>query len=480
GAMNTLRGRLGALRQTDDAGIGVLGVIMFGATLSLITAMVMGRGAAQFGNAAADSCWEAALDSAESALNWGTAQVDADHSFATDTYVPASFVGTTDERTAAIDAADLAAETAVLQFPEGDGVFLRGAGSIVLYGVGYCDGRDDASRRVRVVRSILGSAQIVSMPWGASYAFLSGADLTISGDPEFGNTEVMGNNAASAHANGHMLVDGTVTFWTGCVTSSDGGVVGSNVNIFGFCPGPSDRFVQPPKEIPQIIPEDLWYLSEYDLCPGGTFRAGPAHPTLGDTAGAAPCTGHELATGSYRSFSHNSTTDGIASWTRGGNTKYDGSYYIHHGSVAIEGNAGSATDLWRVLVIASSSGECPNNLGGDISTSGGLRMGTYQPSTALEYNNLLLVAGRDITASGSGQILYSAAVIAAHEQILYSGTVTVEGSFVAQEACDTVGSPVSTSEVSGNAVIVTEGSLGSPFMAPTTIYGSLAEWTELR
>ncbi|MEX2323223.1 MAG: hypothetical protein WEA29_05580 [Acidimicrobiia bacterium] len=478
--MTTVRGWYRMARRTDDAGIGVLGVIMFGATLSLVTAMVMSRGSAQFGNAAADSCWEAALDSAESALNWGAAQIDADHSFATDTYVPSSFVGTSDERAAAVDAADLAAETAVLQFPEGEGVFLRGAGSIVLYGVGYCDGRDDASRRVRVVGSILGSGQIVSMSWDASYAFLSGANLTISGQPDFGDPEVMGNNAASAHANGYISVSGNVTFWTGCVTSSGGGDMGSNVQIFGFCPAPSERFDRPLQEIPEIIPEDLWYLSEYDLCPGGTVRAGPAHPTLGSSAGAAPCTGHELATGSYRSFSHNSTTDGIASWSRDGNTKYDGSYYIHHGSVSISGNAGSATDLWRVLIIASSSGECPNNLGGDISTSGGLAMGTYQPSTALEPNNLLLVAGRDITASGNGKIVHSAAVIAAHEQILYTGNVSIEGSFVAQEACDTVGSPVSTSSVSGNAVIVTEGSLATSFMTPVTVYGSLAEWTELR
>ena len=468
-------------RSTDDAGIGVLAVIMFGAALSLVTAMVMSRGAAQFGNAAADSCWEAALDGAESALNWGAAQVDADHSFATDSYVPSSFVGTSDERAAAVDAADLAAETAVLQFSESEGVFLRGAGSTVLYGVGYCDGRDDESRRVRVVRSILGSAQIVSMPWDASYAFLSGADLTISGNPELGNPEVFGNNAASAHANDHMSVSGNVTFWTGCVTSAGGGEVGSNVKIYGFCPDPSERFDQPLKDIPEIIPEDLWYLSEYDMCPGGIVRAGPAHPTLGGTAGAAPCTtGQELATGSYRSFDHQTTSGGIATWNRTAGTKYDGSYYFHHGSVSLSGNAGTEADLWRLLIIASSSGECPNNLGGDISTSGNLRMATYQPSTALEPNNLLLIAGRDIVASGNGKILYSAAVIAAHEQILYTGNVSVEGSFVAQEACDSAGSPLSESSVLGNAVIVTEGSLATSLMVPITIYGSLDNWAELR
>lgn len=453
---------------------------MFGATLSLVTAVVMTRGSAQFGNAAADSCWEAALDAAESALQWGAAQVDADPSFATDTYVPSSFYGTSDERTAAMDAADLAAETAVLEFSEGEGVFLRGAGSTVLYGVGYCDSREDETRQVRVVRSVLASAEEISVPWDATFAFLSGADLTIAGNPEFGDPEVFGNNAASAHANRYMSVSGNVTFWTGCVTSADGGEVGSNVKIFGFCPAPAERFVQPAREIPEIIPEDLWYLSEYDMCPGGIVRAGPAHPSLGDTAGATPCTGHQLATGSFRSFDHQTTSDGIATWKRTGSTKYDGSYYFHHGSVDISGNAGSSSDPWAVLVIASSSGECPNNLGGDISTSGGLRMTTYQPSTALEPNNLQLVAGRDITASGNGKIMYSSAVIAAHEQIRYTGNVSIEGSFVAQEACHTPGSPESTSSVSGNAVIVTEGSLSTSLTTPVTIYGSLADWSELR
>lgn len=481
--MSTLRGWLRTCRPTGDAGIGVLGVIMFGATLSLVTAVVMNRGVAQFGNASADSCWEAALDGAESALNWGAAQVDADPSFATDSYVPASFAGTSDERSAAVDAADLATEAAVLQFSEAQGVFLRGAGSTVLYGVGYCDSRDDESRRVRVVRSVQGVSEILSEPWDASFAFLSGNDLSISGDPVFGNPEVFGNSAASAHANGNMQVGGNVTFWTGCVTSADGGAInGSDVKIYGFCPGPSERFAQPEEVIPNIVPEDLWYLSEYDMCPGGSVRAGPAHPTLGASAGASPCSGHvivENVSNTYRSFKHNGTNGGIAAWSRQG-TKYDGSYYFHHGSVHMSGEAGTASDLWRVLIIASAAGECANNQGGDISTAGQLRMGIYQPSTAVGHNNLLLVAGRDIKASGDGKILYDDAVIAAHEQIFFTGGVSIQGWLIAEEACDTPGSPVSSSQVSGGAVIVTEGSTATPLSVTTIVYGSLADWAELR
>lgn len=468
------------VRPAGEAGIGVVGVVMFGAVLSLVTAAVVSRGTAQFGNATDDRCWEAALGAAESAINWGAAQVDADPSFATDSYVPSSFFATSDERTAAIDAADLAAETALLDVPGGQGVFLRETASDVMYGVGFCDDRASDTRTVRVVRSALGASESSTSLWSATYAFLSGDDLTITGNPDFGDPEVMGNNAASVHANAQMSVSGNARFWTGCVTASDGGSITGNVQIFGFCPGPSERFSQPEAVIPDIVPEDFWYLSEYDLCPGGTVHAGPAHPTLGHTAGVEPCHGHQLASGSYRSFNHNGTSGGIATWSRSGNTKYDGSYYVHHGSVSLSGNAGSVSDPWLVLVIASSSGECPDNRGGDISTSGNLRMTLYQPSTADGENRIMFVAGRDITASGNGKIVYAPAVIAAHEQIRYTGNVEVMGSFLAEHACDTPGSPLSTSTVHGNAVIVAEGSLDTSLVVAGETTASLDAWTELR
>jgi hypothetical protein len=468
------------VRPGDEAGIGVLGVIMFGATLSLVTAVVMSRGAAQFGNAAEDRCWEAALGAAESALNWGAAQVDGDPSYATDSYVPSSFFGTSDERIAAVDAADLVPAAALIDVPGGQGVFLREASSDVLYGVGFCGDRADDDRTARVVRTVLGSGTASTSPWTATYAFLSGEDLTITGNVEFGDPEVMGNNSASVHANEYMTVSGNARFWTGCVTSSDGGQINGNVGIFGFCPGPSERFSQPEAEIPAIVPEDFWFLSEYDMCPGGTVHAGPAHPTLSHTVGSNPCSGHQLASGSYRSFDHDGTSSGIATWSRSGSTKYDGSYYFHHGSVSVSGNAGSSTNPWQVLIVASSSGECPNNQGGDISTSGNLRMTVYQPSTADGDNTMMLIAGRDITASGNGKIIYTPAVIAAHEQIRYTGNVEVMGSFLAESACDTSGSPLSTSSVHGNAHIITEGSLDTALVISGEVTASLASWTELR
>ena len=55
----------------EDRGAALAIVAMLGSALMLTASVVVARGVAQFGNTAGSGCWEQALATAESALNWG-------------------------------------------------------------------------------------------------------------------------------------------------------------------------------------------------------------------------------------------------------------------------------------------------------------------------------------------------------------------------------------------------------------------------
>lgn len=445
----------------SDVGAALIAVILFGAGLAILASAGMARGLAQFGNTSGHACWEASLANAEAALNWGVARVDDDPEYHTGMapWIEA-LVGSSEERAAVIAAADEVGGSSVLSLPDGEAVFLRAEGSGSLYGVGYCGTRDAPDRRARVVRSTLSTLGGEEGHWEATYAFLTGGDVTISGNPTFGDPEFLGADS-SVHANGSATVSGNVKFLDGCVTASAGGSLSGNVNISGLCPPPDERFAQPPVYIPPVVARDAWFKSEYDMCPDGVVRAGPAHPTLGATAQSEPCTGMFVADASsspFRGWSLNSCCNASdwARWGTSGNTKYDGSYYFYLGTPTVSGNFGSSSDPWRAILIAEAGGSCPENVAGDIKISGNVRVVPYTAPGVNESNTLLVLAGRDFRWSGNVGMM-SGGLVMAHEQFRMSGNVTAAGSFLAEDACDTPGSDVGASSVSGNTKFHLDG-----------------------
>jgi hypothetical protein len=500
-AMNTFRGlrasgRLLALLR-DDAGAALLAVLMFGAGLVIVGTAVTSRSAAQFGTTESHVCWEEGLALGEAALNWGTARVDGDPDYHT---APASLddaYGTPGERAAVIAIADEAEGLHVLAFPGGgEGVFLRSDGSNALYGVGYCPGRDAPDRRVRVVRATTTTLAGQSGVWTATFAFLTDGDLEISGNPEFGDPEFLGYNS-SVHANGNGYIQGNVKFFNGCVTwSAGGGEVQGNVNIdYTECPGPDPTVQfpvpmseQPVVPVPPVVPREVWFKSQYDMCPGGEVRAGPAHPTLGGTAAEEPCTGDVLgsATGGQGylgwKFQGYDSSQGNQ-WKASGNNSFpSGSFYFYQGSVDVSGSHGSDTNPRQVIIVAEGTGSCGAVVGGDVDISGNAKFIPYTAPGVLETNQLLIMAGRDFTWTGTQSLLQSG-MIMAHEQMMITGTKSAIGSFLAEDACDTPGSPVSKTFVSGNVTIMLDGPKVADWISGS---GSgddvilIVGWTEVR
>jgi hypothetical protein len=105
-------------------------------------------------------------------------------------------------------------------------------------------------------------------------------------------------------------------------------------------------------------------------------------------------------------------------------------------------------------------GHCPH-IGGDISVVGN--------PTMLYHDNmipLLLVAGRDLEVHGNpgaGQTNYDG-ILAAHEQFEVGGNPRINGAIIANDYCDTVGSPVDEPrvELGGNAHITYDGGIEVP------------------
>lgn len=460
----------------DEAGAALVMAMVMGAALVIVLAAVFSRGLSQAGNAADDRCWETALDQAESALNWGLARIDEDPSFHSGVDGLEALVGTADERLAVVAAADAA--TDLVSSSDGDGVFLRSPEAMTVHAVGYCAGRDQPDRRVRVIRAALGVSGESTVE--LAFGFLSVGDLEISGTPTFEGA------GASVHANSRVAVSGNVGFGGGCLTSSGGGQVNGRITFDSVCPPPSQQFSQPEVIVPQVSPRDLWPLSEYDLCPDRSVRAGPAHPTHGATVGGVPCSGQVLAANAsstaYRNWSWSgSGGTGGSVWRYGGNGSFHGSYFVYQGSAVVAGSPGSGVDPWRVSLAAEGVGACPDLAGGDITVSGSPVLAPYRDADgddAVAAGNGF-VAGRDLVWSGNGAVQGSFLFVSG-EQTRLVGTVTVSGAFVARSACHTAGSPVAVSQIGGNPtvrldspiLVVTEGGSG-----PIT---GLVEWTEVR
>lgn len=459
-----LRRRVSGRGAWSDAGMAMIGVVMFGGALVVMSATVMARGNAQFGTTDLDRNWEYALTAAESALSWGLATVEADVAWGTGDVVPPEVVGTSDERGWAIAAADAKDGSSVVPTPTGEFVVVKPANTTMVYGVGYAPDRDAVNRRVRVVRA---GYQIVptEITWVTNLAILTQSDLQVTGNPSFYTGPAIG-----IHTNGHLTTEGSTTI-DGCLSASSGATMGGSSIQGEHCPPPGD---QPPMPVPVIDAADRWHTSTHDLCTSGRVRAGPAHPTLGHTTGEQPCTGqiieNDANANPYNGWKFNPTA--VEKWHFESQTPFDGVFYVHHNSLVVTSSPGSSSIPWKATLIATSSGECPTAVEGDIRIEGHPTFDPYPGS-----GNLALVAGRDIRIQGNPNV---SGVVAAEEQIEVSGTATVTGgTYVSSADCDTPGSPVSVNFLDGNATVHNETDVETDLTVWVDLL-VLLDWAELR
>jgi hypothetical protein len=449
--------------------MALIGVLLLGGAIVMLSATVMVRGNAQFGNTTGDRNWEHALAAAEAGLNWGLATVEGHLEWGIEwdsgDEVPQEVVGTGDERAWAIAAADGKDGAFVASTPIGEFVVIKPLNAAMVYGVGYAPSRDAVNRRVRVVRA---GYEIVptEVEWVTNLAVLTEDDLEIVGKPSFYTGATIG-----IHTNGFLTLGGSTNI-DGCMSASSGAQMGGSVIQGADCPMPGN---QPRRTVPLFDARERWPTSTHDLCPDGSVRAGPNHATLGGTAGEEPCTGQIIhvnaKTTPYNGWKFEAPGI-VEKWFYDANVPNDGVYYVHHNSARIESSPGSSSIPWLLTLITTSDEACPNAVAGDIWIEGSPTIDPY-PDTG----NLLLVASRDIVISGSPKM---SGVIAAGEQIYIDGEALVTlGTYVSASTCDTPGSPASANYISGNASVNNITDVETDLIVVVDLI-VLEHWAELR
>lgn len=453
----------------DEAGLAMITVVMLATALLLIMAVVFARGLAQFGNTSQDALWEQALAAAESGLNLGLASVEADGTYTTGEVLSEDLVGSSSEKAWVMAAAEAHPDEDVVRTSDGEFVVIRPSNYPLVFSVGYAPSRDAEDRRVRVVRARF-ETEARATAWTTRLAFLAGGSLEFRGNPTF-----LTGAAVGIHTNASIDVGGS-TFADGCVTASGEGHVSGAFVQPPECPIPGG---QPIVVIPVVDPRAHWSESEYDLCPDGKVRAGPAHVEYGNTAVNAPCTGSALvasaATTAFRGWKFFGCCDQSrwATWKYEANNAHDGVYYVYEGTAVIVSSPGAELLPWEVSILAEAHGsECGALQGGDIIIAGNPEM-TPHSSTG----NLQLLAGRDIDIAGNANF---SGLAAAHEQIEITGDLDVQdGSFLAESGeCDTPGSPVPLSYVGGGATVNNNGPIATELSAPVFVLVART-WVEL-
>lgn len=452
------------IRRREE-GMAMIAVAMLGTALILLSTVVFARGLSQFGNTRGDAVWEQALGSAEACLDWALETIEGDDAYTTGEEVPAEIPGSSQERTWAIEAADAHPDSDVIHTGDAECVVVKPVNGQFVYAVGYGPRRDAQQRRVRVVRVDYDVIPYVTT-WIAQMAFLAGDDVEFRGNPTF-----LTGYAVGIHSNAFLEIGGS-TFADGCVTSSGGSrLTGSFVQPPG-CPTPGSQAIV---IIPPVVPRNHWERSQYDLCPDGKVRAGPAHPVWGNTATTVPCQGQTLVsdgTTGYLGWSFRGCCDADtwATWRYGATTTNDGVFYVYQGSAEIVSSPGTDLIPWEMTLVVEARGVCGTLQGGDIDISGSPDMTPH--STA---GNIQLLAGRDIEITGNADFT---GLAAAYEQIMITGDLDVqEGSFLAAGRCDD-GGMVTVSYVGGNATVNNTGPVDTQIGSTVDLL-TATSWAEI-
>jgi hypothetical protein len=422
--------------RADERGVAIATVALLGFAVVMITTVMTLRGTRQLRNTSSDAQWEQSLHVAEAGLDDIIVKVEADQTFSTGEFVPGFDDGDA-ERAWAIAIADGLDSADLLSTPEGEYATIVPLNEQSIYSVGFAPNRESVERRVRVVRISYTRVPGV-VPWKAERAFLTGGNLYVTGNPTAFEAR------SNVHANGHATISGSPTLQDACFSAAAGATISGNLNDHAACPDPGG---QEAVFIPDIEPRDFWHLSEFDLCPDGAVRAGPRHP-MGDSTSGEPCTGTMLevdaAASPYLGWGFTGIDAfGAAQWRYGTNVENHGAYYVYHGSATIPSGPGTSTNPWRLSLVVEPVGDCPAHVGGDIVLTGAAVVTPYDTA------GTFMVAGRDVIWDGNGR-LKEPGIIAAVEQIALVGNPQIQGSFVAEDACDSPDDSLDASEVAGN------------------------------
>lgn len=453
--MSTRRHRTGALGRAirrgweGERGYAIPAVVFLGTILVVITTIVIMRGLTQADTEVTDARFEQAFHAAEGGADVFLVDFGADPSFTNH----AGVISSKSEAIAAARAIAASDPSQIIDTPQGQAVIVSPDGEDSFYAVGFMPSIDDGLARVRVLETQY-TTEPSLISWTPTIALLFNKHATIPGQV------VLKGNNGSAHSNGDMSVPGRIGA-DDCVTSSGTIAAGRNkISVGSGCPEGGDAEYQLPIPVPDMNARDLWIHSEFQLCPGGAVRAGPAHVTGGAFAGDVPCesTASLLGTNSYRGWIYRgaSASKG-AVWEYALQQPRNGAYYVYQGSASIP----TGPTNWEMSLVAEAAGAACSKVGGDISISGNIGSAPYGGTDPIAF-----FADRDMEVAGNKN---TRGMMFVKEQLLMTGNPAVDGSFTLMDECDSPGSPVATNRVEGNPTVRYDASEwnATPWLVPT-------------
>jgi hypothetical protein len=357
----------------------------------------------------------------------------------------AALTGVTfDSTTAVTGAADPNAEYEVYLMDEDDPD--RGVAVTAVEGDDDEDGNElTDNNRTLVVRAVGRAHGNTSVVLEALISSVELGAIVVDGDLDIsGNVTVSGSDEAHVHANGDMTIGGSVS------TSGD-------VTASGEYDGPEGGYGgQPEKPLPKIRAEDYKHHAGYVLSDEGDVlcNASGGCTSPGGVSyayGATMCDSGNNGNGCRNEYGWE--FDGADGWalTNAG-TPLNGAWYVE-GKATI-----TASDTMQITVIAE----------GSIDLSG-------SPDITPFTNELTFVTDADLNITGGvdtetavdaqGQMLV-------HEQISFSGTATLGGQVIVENA-PSQDPLVESNSISGNVTLNYNGTLGTNLFFVTA-------WREVR
>ncbi len=302
--------------------------------------------------------------------------------------------------------------------------------SVLLTATGYYGNASRVLESIVLVQSTKSSNAL-------NTALLINGSLTLSG-----NSDITGSCGA-LHTNGRLTVSGS-TYVNVSVSSSSG------INNPEKLDSPSIDESASTIEVPEISPENYRSLADYILTSNGDV-----YDQVGNLLAS---TEHGDTWNGWQKTGEN---QGIASWQLSGNDTLDKVTLYIEGSANVSGNPSKTyKDGWQVSLIT----ERNLSIQGNIRFTPNDSKGSYGGM-----NHLFMVAGGDLQISGNVTHVGSEGLYLAHEQIELTGSSTLKGLVVAENAITSSNNPDLTSgnNISGNTYLSNELGCNDAFESTT-------------
>lgn len=329
---------------------------------------------------------------------------------------------------------------------------LSGAGS---YTVQYQAAGDYTVRVVSTGASAIGGSQairraVMSTFFRSNDAILTDGSLTVGG-----STDVLatGGTCGNVHANGNLNLNGSHVIISGNATATGTYTTSGNPTVGSGSGGLPDKVI-PREYVPHIDPADFLNIAMAKLPAGNLLQMTVNADGKGEVRDGSGALLQTLNSGDTSTCGWKYTAGTpLATWKLNSGTPCNGTYYFQ-GIVEVASSPGNP-DPWKTTLIAT----------GDIKITGNP---TIAADAAYTVHDSLFIAGHDVKIQGTPANGYNG-LIAAHEQFDLSGTGTIVGLVIGENAPDTPGSLVSANTVSGNITLTYNCGSTPPLQGPLQI-----------